>query len=151
VKGEPPHLDLEREAALQRVLLDAIRVEPRLVLSAHDVSDGGLAVALAECCVGDGAFGPEVGAVLGLPPSEETLAERLFGEAPSRVVVTVAPGALDDLVRRASASGLVALPLGVTGGDRLVLRDAGTTRLDVSLASIRARRAACLEAIVGEE
>src|SRR5262249_17901840 len=49
VAGEPPKIDLEAEARLQKLVLELARAH--LLQSAHDVSDGGIAVALAECCV----------------------------------------------------------------------------------------------------
>jgi phosphoribosylformylglycinamidine synthase len=150
VKGQPPTLDLPREAALQKLVLQLIRSEPRIVYSAHDVSEGGLAVCLAECCSGEGVADLDVGAIVDLPDSDEPLAAALFGEAPTRVVLGVAPGRAVEVSKRADAAGLVATMLGKTGGDRLVLRRAGVALVDVALADVRRARHACLHAIVGD-
>src|SRR5262249_3882669 len=73
VRGEPPALDLTRERALQELL--RLLAGERLVRSAHDCSDGGIAVTLAECCFGDGRLGADVSLepVAGAAPA--------FGEA----------------------------------------------------------------------
>jgi phosphoribosylformylglycinamidine synthase len=84
VAGSPPRCDLEGERALIEALLESIR--RGLVSSAHDCSDGGLAVALAECAIADeeSAMGADVDLTRwsGLP-----LRALLFGEAQGRVVV----------------------------------------------------------------
>ncbi len=88
--GSVPELDLDAEIAVQRACLEAI--EAGLVRSAHDCADGGLAVALAECCFsqyGAAAIGAEVD--LGVK-SDELLPDALallFGEAPSRIILSV--------------------------------------------------------------
>jgi len=85
VIGPPPRCDLEREKALIEVLLEAIR--SGAVSSAHDCSDGGLAVALAECCISNPER--ESGAEIDLS-SYSDLPDRaiLFGESQGRVVVS---------------------------------------------------------------
>jgi len=124
--GVPAPLDLGRERSVQAACLAAI--EGGLVRSAHDCSEGGLAVALAECCV----TGPRrLGAAVTLP-AEGRVDELLFGEAPSRIVVTVAPGDVERLMRIAGESAVPAHVLGRVGGDRLEVRVAGVSRLSVS-------------------
>lgn len=150
VKGAPPRLDLVHEVNLQRLLLESIRSEPRLVQSAHDVSDGGLAVTLAECASNERVGADDVGADIDLPRSDVPRAEQLFGEAPSRVVVTCHSAAFSELARRADALGLRAHRLGVTGGERLVIRASGQACIDVSVASIGTHRRACLAVITAE-
>jgi phosphoribosylformylglycinamidine (FGAM) synthase-like enzyme len=85
VAGAPPRCDLEREKATIDALLDAIRAGA--VRSAHDCSDGGLAVALAECCIGDrdGTIGAEIELSKW---SSLPLRALLFGEAQARIVVS---------------------------------------------------------------
>ncbi|CAN5453815.1 phosphoribosylformylglycinamidine synthase subunit PurL [soil metagenome] len=121
-----PSIDLEREVALQ-VLVRALIAEG-LLRSAHDCSDGGLAVALAESAFrsGLGLRCPDVGDHL----RPDTA---LFAETQSRVVVSVAPGDRAELERRASAAGVPATPLGQVGGVRLVLGE-----VDVALETARA-------------
>jgi len=97
VAGSPPPVDLAAERSLVDALLDAIAAG--LVRSAHDCSDGGLAVALAECCIMNREL--ERGATVDLS-SWSNLPERsvLFGEAQGRVVVTTTMP--DTLLRVAS-------------------------------------------------
>src|SRR5690606_29335032 len=101
--------DLEAERSLQQALLEAIR--EGLVHSAHDCSDGGLAVALAESATGgETALGVEVELKDELP--EVAL---LFGEAQSRVVVSSAPHAVERLLEAMSQSGVPAQVVGTVG------------------------------------
>ncbi len=146
VKGPPPQIDLGREAALQRVVLAEIRAGR--IACAHDVSEGGLAVTLAECCAGDGP-GADVGARIDLPASAETTAAALFGEAPSRVVLAVKPADVAAVQAAAKQANLEASAIGTTGGDRLGVTRAGEPLADVAIAAIRRVRTACLDAIVG--
>jgi phosphoribosylformylglycinamidine synthase II len=85
VAGAPPRCDLEREKATIDALLDSIRAGA--VRSAHDCSDGGLAVALAECCIADrdGTIGAEIELSKW---SSLPLRALLFGEAQARIVVS---------------------------------------------------------------
>ncbi len=88
-RGCPPELDLELEKSVQRALLEAI--QKGLIRSAHDCSEGGLAIALAECCFGDPRDHGEklLGAAVEVEDyiREDAL---LFAESQSRFVVTVA-------------------------------------------------------------
>jgi phosphoribosylformylglycinamidine synthase len=117
----PPGLDLAREADVQRFIREA--VERGLVSAAQDVADGGLAVALAEMAIWGGVGARCQVAVGGSP------AVALFGESPSRIVVTCAPRDRSTLMRLAREYGLPVADLGVTGGDRLhiELRGQGAT------------------------
>jgi phosphoribosylformylglycinamidine synthase len=114
---EAPSIDLAREAALQRFIVEAI--ERGLVESAQDVSDGGLAVALAECATWSGIGASLRVLVAGAPAVE------LYGESPSRCVVTALPRHAAALVLLARHHGLPVAEIGVTGGDRLLIELAG--------------------------
>ncbi len=109
--GPPPAVDLEHERRLADLLVGAVAAG--LVASAHDVSDGGLAVALAECCFGGAR---RVGARVELADRLRPDA-LLFGESTGRVIAATsdAPG----LLRRAADGGVPARRIGTTGGDRL--------------------------------
>lgn len=147
VQGPPPSIDLSLEARLQALTLDLLRARPRLIESAHDCSDGGLATALVECCVVADDPRAMVGASVRLPDGEP-LASALFGEAPSRILVSVEPDRVELVVDRAKRAGVGALTLGTTGGDRLeIVRDRPVASL--SLAELRDARERCLDAIVG--
>jgi phosphoribosylformylglycinamidine synthase len=112
-----PSLDLAREAALQRLLLAAAQVG--ILASAQDVCGGGLAVALAECSIWGG-----VGARLSLRVSAEPAVE-LFGESPSRALVSLRPADLATLAALAAEHGVPLEPLGEVGGDRLAIELVG--------------------------
>ena len=100
VRGMPPVLDLDAERALQALLVDL--AEDRLVRSAHDCSDGGLAVTLAECCFDTDGIGADVSIERVAVAKAEAinLAAALFGESASRVVVSAAPEAVSEVVKK---------------------------------------------------
>jgi phosphoribosylformylglycinamidine synthase II len=106
--GRVPVLDLEREKEVQELCLTGIR--RGLIRSAHDVSDGGLAVTLAESCI-SGQTGADLSLPAGIRPDA-----LLFGEASSRIVVTVGAGDLQALVDAAVEMGIPLAVLGTTGG-----------------------------------
>ena len=91
--GPPPHVDLAHENKIQNAVRDLIRAG--LVKSAHDCSEGGLAVALAECC-----FNPEklFGAQINLNTGDTPAATVLFNESQSRIVISVAPADLEKAI-----------------------------------------------------
>jgi phosphoribosylformylglycinamidine synthase len=113
VAGAPPALDLEVERRLQDMLQEAAARD--LLSSAHDCSDGGLAVALAECAIlgGQGFAATLEG---DMPPHV-----LLFGESASRVVVSVAPEREGSLRGLAATRGVPFLRIGETGGPRAVI------------------------------
>jgi phosphoribosylformylglycinamidine synthase II len=116
-----PMLDLAAEAALQAFVREA--AERDLLASAQDVSGGGLAVALAECAMwGDADRG--LGARLRLGVANSPAVD-LFGESPSRIVVSTNPRYAPALVLLARQYGLAIEELGSVGGDRLVIDLAG--------------------------
>jgi len=118
VRGAVPGVDLEYEKRLQAALLEAIAAG--LIKSAHDCSDGGLAVTLAECCFGDRER--PVGAEIHLDDDirPDCL---LFGETQSRVVVTTAPGDGERLLDLLIANDVDAAAIGRVGGISLKIND----------------------------
>ena len=117
VKGTPPWIDLRLERAVQQTCLKA--AGKGLLRSAHDVSDGGLAVALAECCVG-GSDKP-IGARIELRDMIRGDA-LLFGESQSRIVVTVKPTDVGRLQQIADKEAAPMQVIGEVGGSRLSLQ-----------------------------
>ena len=115
-------MDLDRERAVQQACLTAIR--DGILSSAHDCADGGLAVAVAECCLVTRAAG--LGADLRLPGDMRADA-LLFGESASRIVVSVRPERAEQLRAIAGRHGVSCEALGVVGGDHVTLRGAGFT------------------------
>ena len=118
-RGEVPALDLTTEKKLQETLLVAIR--SGLVKSAHDCSDGGLAVALAECCISGVLHGEkQQGAYIELQ-SDMDIAALLFGETQSRAVITAEKKDAMKLKKIASKNLVPFTEIGETGGDRLII------------------------------
>lgn len=115
VSGDAPQLSLEVEKAVQDLVLEAIG--RGLLRSAHDVSDGGLAVSLAESCFQDRP-GNVIGARVTVPDSHR-MDFALFGESQSRVVVSVHPSRENDLVVLAQKVGVATFRLGIVGGTLL--------------------------------
>jgi phosphoribosylformylglycinamidine synthase len=110
--GYPPELDLEKEAGLQKAVIELIQQE--LVDSAHDCSDGGLAVALAEK-----AFAKRVGARVNVASDGLPAEFALFGEDASRVVISCDVGNVSRIQQIAEKSGIAASLLGETIPERL--------------------------------
>ncbi|MCU0313205.1 MAG: AIR synthase related protein, partial [Solirubrobacteraceae bacterium] len=133
LRGEPlpdglPEADVARVRGVQIAIRDAVR--EGLVDSAHDIAEGGLAVAVAECCLAGG-----IGAALELGDAEDPWTE-LFGEGPGGFVVSGHPTALAQLAERVSLD-----VVGVVGGDRLRIGAADET-IDVALDELRAAHGA---------
>jgi phosphoribosylformylglycinamidine synthase len=117
VKGTPPWIDLKLERAVQDCCLAAI--DRGIVRSAHDVSDGGLAVTLAECCVG----GPEKPMGLRIDSNEMIRGDALlFSESQSRIVVSVREQDLSRLEEIAAHHNAPMQVIGSTGGARFVVQ-----------------------------
>lgn len=124
VKGSP-YLDLSLEKRAQRCCREAIK--QGIINSAHDCSDGGLAVALAESCIA-GSLGFTGDSLV----SRGRLDVALFGEAQSRIVVSVFPGLAGRLTRIAARWQVPVTRLGVVGGNRLTMNGC----IDLSLKAI---------------
>ncbi|MFN8061988.1 MAG: phosphoribosylformylglycinamidine synthase subunit PurL [Vicinamibacterales bacterium] len=133
VAGRPPAPRLDEELALHQLLPDAAR--RGIVLSAHDVSDGGLAVTLAECCFDSGAGGVDVDLSTSALASDAHPVEGvLFGESTPQVVVSVEPSRVDEMIASARAAGVPAAVVGRTGGTHLTMRVDGRTVVDLEAA-----------------
>ena len=118
VRGVPPFLDLDLEKKVQELCLYGIR--QCIIKSAHDTSEGGLAVALAECCI-QAENKKNTGAVIEL--SDDIRVDALlFGETQSRIIITVSPERVKELEGVARNSGTPFTVIGKVGGERLVIR-----------------------------
>ena len=116
--GIPPRLQLIEEAGLHKCLAKLVDVE--LLHSARDISDGGIAVALAESCFANGV-GTHVSVPVGV--LGDPIACRLFGENASEAIVTCAPESVEKIKTIADDYGFVSVvPLGQTIADRLEIR-----------------------------
>jgi phosphoribosylformylglycinamidine synthase II len=115
-EGQPPRLDIERELAVQKAVREMIR--GGLVRSAHDCSEGGLAVALAESC-----FNPSglLGAEIDLQPS----IQNLFNESQSRIVISCAPGNAEKVLSMLSSQNVPHQRLGEVAAKTLSIKASG--------------------------
>jgi len=145
VRGLPPVLDLGRERALEGLLV-ALAAE-RLIRSADDCSDGGIAVTLAECCFDGRGIGAEVAI-----DSAEIVADRLvndraalFGESASRVIVSTMADSVPRVLAQAEAAGVPARAIGRTGGNRLRIATGGRAAIDISVADAERAWSAAIE------
>jgi phosphoribosylformylglycinamidine synthase subunit PurL len=118
--GRPPAVDLAAERALAQVLITG--AQRGLLAAAHDLSDGGLAVALAESCLAGGT-----GASVTLPGDAFTF---LFSESAGRALVAVSPGCEADFTALCAEAGVPAAAIGTTGGDALAV--AGCFSVDLA-------------------
>ncbi len=111
--GLVPTMDFVREISVQ----DAVRavIKSRLVKSAHDCSEGGLAVALAECCLSNRE--KQIGATIALPAGVPDVL--LFGEAQGRIVITTTAANASAVLFLLEARDVPALRLGIVGGPDL--------------------------------
>lgn len=123
VIGQVPNLDLSYEQQVQKLCLQAIN--RGLVSSAHDVSDGGLLIALVECCLITQGNSPIIGASIDLDLTafqDISLAAILFGETPSRIIVSVKFDNLLAIEELAKEYGVLLTPLGRTCTDSFIVR-----------------------------
>jgi len=114
-QGNPPWLDLDREKALHACLLALIH--HGLVQSAHDCSEGGLLVTLAECCLTHPSI--QFGATVMLTQHRLRLDALLFGESPSRVVVSIKPEHVKQVMELVQRSGVPSTELGQVTQDNM--------------------------------
>jgi phosphoribosylformylglycinamidine synthase len=136
--GAVPRLDLEMEKAVQQTCLTAI--QEGLVNSAHDCSDGGLAVALAESCFSSYRRNA-VGARIDLSGHAnlsglKDAAALLFSESPSRIIISAKPEHVDRLREIARQNGVVCEVIGEAGGDQLSIVCDGESLVEDSLATL---------------
>ncbi|MBA4533357.1 phosphoribosylformylglycinamidine synthase subunit PurL [Brevibacillus halotolerans] len=129
ISGRPPQIDLEKEANVQKVVLSAIRAG--YIQSAHDLAEGGLAVAIAEGC-----FGKEIGATIEL--TDDLRADlALFSESQSRILVSTTQDNVNQMKRLAAEQGVACQVLGTTGLDHLVITHQGKEIVNASLTRLK--------------
>ena len=117
--GRPPAVDFDAERKLASLVVAA--AAEGLLASAHDLSDGGLGIALAEACLHGGR-----GCVVTLPGNQFTA---LFSESAGRAVVSVAPGREAEFGALAEEHDVPATVLGIAFGDSLTVGDTLQIRL----------------------
>ncbi len=130
VWGLPPALDLPQEAALQKCILELISA--RLLGSAHDCSDGGIAVTLAEC-----AFSRNIGFTVDLAARGFGPELVLFAENASRVVISCDPQMTHTIQQIAIKSGVSAELLGQTQGQQIQISIDGKPAIAASVSDLK--------------
>jgi phosphoribosylformylglycinamidine synthase len=138
VWGAPPSLEIEHEAALQRCLVEII--QNRLAESAHDCSDGGISVAVAES-----SFQQGVGAKITLPAHHLPVECVLFGEDASRVIVSCDPRNVDRIREYAAKHDIAADVVGETVAGQLTIAVDGKPVVSAKVADLRSAYEGALE------
>jgi phosphoribosylformylglycinamidine synthase len=160
--GAPPSIDLVAEVKLQKLVLGLARAH--VLESAHDIAEGGLVVALAECATTAPSSDQDIGARIDLEGpvnaavATPEVASLLFGEHPTRVIVSVKPDAVQKVRDAALAAEVPCLELGVTGGGSLSIAltaphastPAFVARVVLTVEELRRSRESCLVSIVGD-
>lgn len=132
--GRPPEINMQMEKLVQSTVLDLIR--KGLVNSAHDCSEGGLAVALAESCIA-GKVGAEVTLTDGLRASS-----LLFGESQSRIIISTPKDTIDKVLSVLNQSQTPFRVLGNVSGDELSIAGSGwKIRIELNAMEEKYRRA----------
>ena len=121
--GDAPILDLDVELKVQETVLEAIT--SGLVTAAHDISDGGLGVSIAEM----GIFG-SLGAQIDLSVLSGSIHEIWFSEAQSGIILTCQPNQKESLMKRLSQGGVDVAQIGNVQGDALIFEGVGSVSLD---------------------
>jgi phosphoribosylformylglycinamidine synthase len=145
VWGQPPPLDLDAEADLHTLL--AVLADRRLLRSARDISDGGIAVVLAQA-----AFPLSIGAVV--EQDQSLMAHPLFGlfaEPASTLLVTADPGKISDIETLAGEYSFFVSRIGTTGGPKLEISVDREPFISASLTALRKPWAESLQATLHDE
>ena len=144
VWGFPPALELGREAALQKAVVEMIRAG--LVDSAHDCSEGGIAVTLAES-----GFARGVGVRVNLPSQELPPEFVLFGEDASRIVISCDQSHLSRIKQVAAEYGLSADEIGETVSEKIEIALDGRVVVSAAVNELREAYEGALEAALRTE
>jgi len=141
--GRPPPLDLAAEKAVQDVVRGLVR--GAVVRTAHDCSDGGIAVALSEMC-----FPRELGCTVDLPAAPGRADALLFGEDASRILVAYPAANSARVAQAARDKGVPFAEIGEVTGNALVLSSAHKPLLEVRVTELKEAWSRALPRIVGE-
>ncbi len=139
--GLPPALDMDLEKRVQTAVREIVRAG--LAESAHDLSDGGFAVALAESSFGANCIGASIDV------ASSDLALTLFHEAPSRVLLST--GEPEKIIQIASTHGVEAVRIGVTMKERIEIRHRSRMVLDCEIADLKQPWETALEHLLHPE
>ncbi|HUQ93903.1 MAG TPA: phosphoribosylformylglycinamidine synthase subunit PurL [Bryobacteraceae bacterium] len=134
--GLPPALDMDYEKRVQSAIREVIA--EGLAESSHDLSDGGLAVALAECCFSPANIGAAIDLNSGLRPEH-----LLFHEGPSRILISTANASRVEEI--AASHHVEAIRIGKTVEGRLTVRNRRTTLIDSPVETLKNQWEGALE------
>jgi phosphoribosylformylglycinamidine synthase len=143
VAGSPPALDLDAEKRLMECLVKL--ASEKMVRSAHDVSDGGLAVTLAECCFHRTGLSAQV--EIGSQGESEPAEYALFGEPGARAVVSLTPASLASVRAIAAQYSVAAQPIGTVSHGEFRIQYNGTPVIHGDIDSFRKIWASRIETI----
>src|ERR1700735_5048485 len=133
VAGTPPHIDLEAEKHLIECLVKL--AAEKIILSAHDVSDGGLAVTLAESCFVSDGF--SANATLDVDPAAEAAEHAIFGERGARAVVSLPASSLASVRAIAAQYNVNVQPIGTVSRSEFRIQYKGTPVIHGDIGSFR--------------
>jgi len=139
--GFPPALELDREAALQKAIVEMAQAD--VLDSAHDISEGGIAVTLAEC-----AFEKGIGFQANLPALDFPAESVLFGEDASRIIVSCDPQHLGRIKSIAGKHGLFADQVGQTVAGQCEIRLDGKVAISAKVSELRSAYEGVIERIL---
>ncbi len=139
--GFPPALELEREAALQKAIIEMAQAD--VLDSAHDIAEGGIAVTLAEC-----AFEKGIGFQVNLPALDFPAESVLFGEDASRIIVSCDPQHLGRIKSIAAKHGLFADQVGQTVAGQAEIRLDGKVAIAAKVSELRSAYEGVIERIL---
>ena len=141
--GMPPPLDLEMEKKVQSAVRALVR--DGLVRTAHDTSDGGLAVALAEMC-----FGRDLGCKVALPAQQGRSDALLFGEDVARILIAYPASAVERVAAVVRDRGAPFRELGEVGGPSLLIKAGERTLVDARVAELKESWSSAIPRMIGE-
>jgi len=147
IRGVPPQLDLELEKKVQDLCLYGIR--EGLIKSAHDTSEGGLAVAIAECCISKGGR-ENIGAKIDMDDDMRSDI-LLFGETQSRIVITVEQGRITDIEMQARDMDVPCRVIGRVGGESLIIRHNSSVLINTPVPELEEVWRRAIPKYIGEE
>ncbi|MGE4358140.1 MAG: AIR synthase-related protein, partial [Candidatus Omnitrophota bacterium] len=116
-RGKCPEINLKLEKNLQRAVLEMI--DKRIIKSAHDCAEGGIAIALVESCLGNPY--QRIGAKVKLSSQRIRTDALLFGESQSRVILSAEPKNISKIIKIARKNKVPVSVIGEVGGDRLII------------------------------
>jgi phosphoribosylformylglycinamidine synthase len=131
--GEVPHVDLDLEKRVQQTCLDL--ADKLLLRSAHDPSDGGLATAIAESCFSS-LNRAAVGAEIELENEDLPVEAVLFGETPSRIVISFSPEKLSEIESIAAENDCPFAVIGKVSGEDFTIKINGKETVSASISEL---------------